>query len=464
MSGERSESKGGSLVLCGGGLLLIVAILVASLWMKVDDFGLFPKAWRTKLVLIDELALVFLLPASWELLKRSHELIQQARERRRASRRSGELRRLLTAKPALVKAIRDRYGTSGPLVPLSVELAGKHIPTVMYAGGPLAAAGASFHFDSTPPGTFRARSRDLARRHRRFLEASGRPFTDDLAYRLTRVVPSPGGCAYHFQAARFFEYLHESAGLLEYEAFHERGRWSHRDDVMGDCAALLELDRRICLGGVNLVMAIVLDGKIVIPLQVRSGEVADGRGEVSVIPKGFHQHLADPASDVGIRQSILRELAEEYFDFHEHAQQGSQVLHASVLERCAGMKFVIDELAAEDGCVRCEPTRVCLNGITGNYNFNFVILIDTDRKPEARRHFGVFPRTWESDRIMKVSATDSAGVLHLMSEHPWNDESLIAFADALSWLRGRRGESILDVRVVAGERSHERSEAAAQAG
>src|SRR5207237_460529 len=121
-----------------------------------------------------------------------------------------------------------------------------------------------------------------------------------------------------FAEVDFFLYRF-STGLLEEEirdaltrydgnihlVIEEKEKLELRQALIPTLEVLGDPQHRICCGGIGVVFALRTPGEYLIPLQVRSGEVSDGRGSLAVIPKAFHQPLIGDPQEVNIYWTTL---------------------------------------------------------------------------------------------------------------------------------------------------------------
>lgn len=112
-----------------------------------------------------------------------------------------------------------------------------------------------------------------------------------------------------------------------------------RSNILPNIRSLTKFSHRFCVGGVNVLFALRKpNGDFEFFVQERSENVASARGEVSLIPSGFHQPLTQQhASDeVSITKSVLREIWEEVFNGDDvvshggHAKADSYFKHQQI--------------------------------------------------------------------------------------------------------------------------------------
>ena len=293
----------------------------------------------------------------------------------------------------------------------------------------------------------------------KILRQSGKEYKNELNFRLLEAAISGDELAITFGPTYFFDYL-KSTGALDVELYdaitnHSPRKTPIRNMYMPTTAAMREARSRICLGGVNVVLAMKVKDKFNVILQVRSGEVADSRGEIAVIPKGFHQPLMEefPYQSMDFRNSIYRELAEECFG-HDLKQNETYIDAYEYFKNCKGVSEVIEGLETQDPNYSLHLTRFGFNSITGNYALNALLVIQAphyyiENIQNIRKNF-------ETKSFIQCDVTDSSILAHYLNDKRWNDDSIVAFCDALEVLRDRYKVPITPaIEVVSGQGGHE---------
>ena len=100
----------------------------------------------------------------------------------------------------------------------------------------------------------------------------------------------------------------------------EPGSLPLRDRYLPDLASVLGVADRLCAGGALALCAFARPADpyrgpadYALLLQERSGDVVNAARQLAVIPKGFHQPLADFCGDAKIAATLRREMEEELF-------------------------------------------------------------------------------------------------------------------------------------------------------
>ena len=153
-----------------------------------------------------------------------------------------------------------------------------------------------------------------------------------------------------------------------------RGGLPLRDRYLPDTESVLDVAGRLCAGGVLALCAIArpkgLDGRAdyLLIVQERSGHVLNAAHTLAVIPKGFHEPLADYRADAQVGSTLIREMEEELFgredvDSTVTDQRCLDSMHPSRLS--GPMRWLSETSQA----LRMECTGFGLNLVSGNYEF-----------------------------------------------------------------------------------------------
>lgn len=224
-----------------------------------------------------------------------------------------------------------------------------------------------------------------------------------------------------------------------------RGDLPLRDRYLPDLASVLDLQGRLCAGGVLGLCAIARPADAyrgaadyALLVQERSGQVLNAARRLAVIPKGFHEPLKDVRADARIGATLRREMEEELFGREEVDStagdgRAAAPMHPSRLSE--PMRW----LTEEPGRLRMECTGFGLNLMSGNYEFACLVVVDDDEF--WVRHGGDIVANWESAGLRLYSSLDSQLVSELVHDENWSNEGLFAFLHGLRRLQeigGRR--------------------------
>lgn len=276
--------------------------------------------------------------------------------------------------------------------------------------------------------------------------ALGVRMTDKPLYRLLDVDVRGGIVAGSVGLAPFGVYA-MTMNLLEDElaAALATGRPSLRGDLplrdrhLPDVADVLDLQNRLCAGGVAALCAIARPpgayggpADYALLVQVRSGQVVNGAGRLAVIPKGFHEPLNDVRADSPIGATLRREMEEELFgrvevDSTIGTGRAAAPMHPERLSD--PMRWLMDA----PGRLRTECTGFGLNLVTGNYEFAGLVVIEDEAF--WPRFGGHIESNWESAGLRLYSSLDAQLISKLILDESWSNEGLFAFLQGLRRLQ-----------------------------
>lgn len=225
--------------------------------------------------------------------------------------------------------------------------------------------------------------------------------------------------------------------------------WSQlplRKHYLGSIEKALDLQHRLCAGGTLALLAIARPASrghgpdYAIIVQERSAHVLNATGRLAVIPKGFHQPLADFSDDAQLSATLERELEEELLGREELELAGGpgqrlDPLHRSRLSE--PMRWLVDR--RDSDVWRMECIGFGLNLISGNYEFASLITIEDE---EWWTLFGgQLVTNWEAGGVRVYSSLDTEGIATLVNDERWSNEGLFAFLQGIRHLArvgGRR--------------------------
>lgn len=219
-----------------------------------------------------------------------------------------------------------------------------------------------------------------------------------------------------------------------------------RDRYLPDVASVLDLQGRLCAGGVVGLCAIARpadkyrgEADYALLVQERSGQVLNAAGRLAVIPKGFHEPLKDVAGDARIGATLRRELEEELFgrvevDSTAGDSRVAAPMHPSRLSE--PMRW----LMASAGRVRMECTGFGLNLVSGNYEFACLIVIEDEEF--WPRFGGEVEANWEAAGLRVYSSLDDQVLAKLTADESWSNEGLFAFLQGLRRLADTGGRRV----------------------
>jgi transcriptional regulator with XRE-family HTH domain len=294
---------------------------------------------------------------------------------------------------------------------------------------------------------------------RRLVEAAADDvrIADVPIYRLSAIETRQDAIVGKVEMVPFLEYA-LGVDLLERELTDSLTAGKHlrpgdaplRDKYLPDFATVLDLDRRLCAGGVLALTAIARPADpyrggpdYLLLVQERSGRVLNAAGQLAVIPKAFHRPLADHRADARIGATLRRKLEQELFgrtdvDNTAGAQRAADPMHPSRLS--GPMRWL-----AEPGRMRLECTGFGFNLVSGNYEFASLVVIDDEEF--WPRFGGDVEANWEAAGLRQYSTLDGDLITELIGDETWSNEGLFAFLQGLRRL-GEIGEKRVRIPAV----------------
>lgn len=249
--------------------------------------------------------------------------------------------------------------------------------------------------------------------------------------------------------ASFVEYI-VTMDLLEGELIDaissESAALPLRDHYLPDLDTALNVGGRLTAGGALALCAFARaadpfrgPADYVLLVQERSGHVINAARRLAVIPKGFHQPLADFRADTQVGATLRREMEEELFGRHDidntvSDQRSADPMHPSRLSE--PMRWLL----AEPDRLRMECTGFGLNLVSGNFEFPSLIVVDDEEF--WARYGGLIEANWESANLRQFSSVDTEMMIGLVNDPAWSNEGLFALLQGL-----RRLQEIGDSRV-----------------
>lgn len=219
-----------------------------------------------------------------------------------------------------------------------------------------------------------------------------------------------------------------------------------RDRHLPDVTSVLDLQGRLCAGGVAGLCAIARPADAyrgpadyALLIQERSGQVVNAVGRLAVIPKGFHEPLNDVRADARIGATLLREMEEELFgrvevDSTAAVRRAAAPMHPGRLSE--PMRWLLDE----PGRLRTECTGFGLNLVSGNYEFPALVMVEDEEF--WLRFGGHIESNWESSGLRLFSSLDGELISKLVLDESWTNEGLFAFLQGLRRLREIGGSRV----------------------
>jgi hypothetical protein len=288
---------------------------------------------------------------------------------------------------------------------------------------------------------------------------AGTRFVDMPLYRLTGISARKDEIGGSLDITQFASYA-LTLDLLEGELSDaltagirpEPGSLPLRDRYLPDLTSVLGVANRLCAGGALALCAFARaadpyrgPADYALLVQERSGSVVNAARQLAVIPKGFHQPLADFRGDARIAATLRREMEEELFgrediDNTVNEQHAADPMHPARLS--APMRWLLTE---NPGALRIECTGFGLNLVSGNFEFACLIVVDSDEF--WSRFGGEIEASWESSSLRQYSSLDGGSLATLAHDDAWSNEGLFAFLQGLRRLSQIGGDRV-DIPVI----------------
>jgi hypothetical protein len=288
--------------------------------------------------------------------------------------------------------------------------------------------------------------------------AAGTRFVDAPLYRLADLNIGRGEIGGSLAVTRFAAYAltldlleGELADALVAGVAPPPGSLPLRDRYLPDLASVLDVGGRVCAGGALALCAFARPASpfrggadYVLLVQERSGSVINAAGQLAVIPKGFHQPVADFRADAKVAATLAREMEEELFgrddiDGTLGEQHAADPMHPSRLSE--PMRWLADN----PGALRMECTGFGLNLVSGNFEFGCLIVVDSEEF--WSRYGGQVEANWESSALRQYSSFDGEGLAALAGDDGWSNEGLFTFLQGLRRLQQVGGDRV-DIPAV----------------
>jgi hypothetical protein len=162
-------------------------------------------------------------------------------------------------------------------------------------------------------------------------------------------------------------------------------------------------------------------------IQERGERVINASHRLAVVPKCFHEPAGDPVEDVGIRQSLVRELEEELFgreDVDTTREGCARAMPLHPRRQTVPLRWLV-----EHDALRTELTGFGFNAVSGNFEMPGLIQVPDEAFWEV--HGGDVVANWEVARLRRVSSMDHDTLVRLIRDPAWSSEGLYAFVAGL---------------------------------
>jgi transcriptional regulator with XRE-family HTH domain len=203
-----------------------------------------------------------------------------------------------------------------------------------------------------------------------------------------------------------------------------------RDLHLPDARSARSLDGRVCVGGLNTLVAAARGPRpggerdYVLFVQERSAAVLNLQGSLAVIPKAFHQPTGEAADEVLLSATLRREIEEELFGREDLEQLSSTSGHLVDPMHARHTTEPLAWLLDRPEAWRAECTGFGLNMVTGNYDLPCLVVIEDESWWDRFGH--EVETNWEAQHVHRYSTLDGAGLAALSGHPRWSNEGLFA--------------------------------------
>lgn len=227
-----------------------------------------------------------------------------------------------------------------------------------------------------------------------------------------------------------------------------------RDLYLPDLSAVLNIRNRVCVGGPLALVAIArpknrarrTEPDYVLLVQERSGRVLNAARRLAVIPKSFHEPLADYSEDAQILLTVEREMEEELFGRQDVDSALADSLSADPmhLSRLSDpMRWLVEHRSGGHWLV--EATGFGYNLVSGNFEIACLIVINDEEW--WARYGGHIEANWESSGLRRYSSLNRDLLTTLIRDPAWSNEGLFAILQGLRRLKEIGGPRV-DIPLI----------------
>jgi hypothetical protein len=204
-----------------------------------------------------------------------------------------------------------------------------------------------------------------------------------------------------------------------------------RSRYLPSAAAVSDLRGRLCVGGLEVVLALAHEGQFIIPLQKRARNVSDGQSMLSVLPKAFHQPLIDPVREIALSRTVYRELYEELLGGTEAEKTKRRIRFDWYEQTHPAMKWFADHR----GAFQLECVCFGINLTKGGFEYGILLAVPDEK---YWRDFGhELVTNWEvlDERVPLLRTHQAEEVATMLTKREWTGESLFTLAHDLTRLK-----------------------------
>lgn len=278
----------------------------------------------------------------------------------------------------------------------------------------------------------------------RALQRQGVKIWDSPMYSLVGLEFDNAGVRMSFALDSFYNYRF-TIGLLPDElyevlcrphgfasiVYHRWERLPLREKYLPDAKALVDLEGRLCVGGIVVVFAVATpDNDFIIPIQTRSNRVAVEQGVRTVIPQAFHQPVKGSQRTVDLAYAVYRELYEELMGGEEVEENPRNVDPFFFYKTCEPIRWLRDP--TNSGACHLEMTFLGINCMSGNYEICILLAVTSEQFWGS--HGAKLSYNWEAANLELLSTQDAGRLAAAITKPDWSSGGLVALTRGLQRL------------------------------
>ena len=202
-----------------------------------------------------------------------------------------------------------------------------------------------------------------------------------------------------------------------------------RTKYLSTIDTILNLNQRICIGGIITMVAARTNNDIAIIAQRRSTTVSDEPNSLTLVPRAYHESLITPDQEYVLKTTVYREFYEELFEGDKDV--GHHMEPDFYMAENSGIR----ELVEGDGTNHIlKPIGLVWDLYRGNFIVAYCLFIQDQNW--WSRYGRAMKLNWEYSETEKISAARASRseILRLINRKDWAHDSYFAFIEGLRWL------------------------------
>ena len=216
-----------------------------------------------------------------------------------------------------------------------------------------------------------------------------------------------------------------------------------RNALLPSLESVFDVSQRLNAGGV-VVLTVFPNaaGDAEVLVEPRSGQVSDGQGLLTTIPRAFHDSFVRARGDYQPATTVFREIAEEIFGRDPH--KAGQTTTDAYLMACEPVAELLDLKHFQ-----LKPTGVMFDLLKGNYTLTYLLLVTDEtwwRRYQSQQSMNEEFDGAGQATSFHLSWTDEIEELTLRSD--WTFEGYYAFVEGLRALKPLAEKLNLNSRLI----------------